>query len=100
MAAEQDERGPDRTLPGAGERGQALLLLVAGLALALTGALILGAVARGVGAAGGRQRAADLAALAGARIMHDSYSRLFEPPRIRGQPNPRHLERAAYLALA
>src|SRR4051794_37611788 len=84
----------------AGDNGQALLLLVAGLAATLVGALILGAVARGLGAAGTRQRAADLAALAGARSMHDAYPRLFEPARLAGQPNPRHLERAAYLALA
>src|SRR5919201_1823568 len=80
--------------------GQALLLLVAGLAATLVGALILGAVARGLGAGGVRQRAADLAALAGARTMHEAYPRLFEPVRLAGRPNPRHLERAAYLALA
>src|SRR5919197_5032109 len=80
--------------------GQALLLLVAGLAATLIGALILGAVARGLGAGGARQRAADLAALAGARSMHEAYPRLFESARLAGRPNPRHLERAAYLALA
>jgi hypothetical protein len=64
------------------------------------GALLLGAIARGVGAADERQRAADLAALAGARAMHDSFDRLFEPATEGGRPNPRHLEVAAYLALA
>ena len=81
------------------QRGQALLLLMAGIAAVLVGALVLGAVARGVGRTGRDQRAADLAALAGARAMHDAYPRLFEPARLGGRPNPRHLERAAYLAL-
>ncbi len=38
-------------------------------------------------------------ALAGARAMRESYGRLFEPPLIDGRPNPRHLEKDAYLAL-
>jgi soluble lytic murein transglycosylase-like protein len=79
--------------------GQALLLLVGALAAVLVGAFVLGAVARGVGAQGRDQRAADLAALSGARAMYAAYDRLFEPARIAGRPNPRHLERAAYLAL-
>lgn len=82
------------------ERGQALVLLLGGLAAVLIGAFVLGAVARGVGAAGGAQRAADLGALAGARAMQDGWPRLFEPAVIDGRPNPRHLTRAAYLALA
>ena len=45
------------------------------------------------------QRAADLAALAGARAMHAAYPRLFEPAVIDGVANPRHLEKAAYLEL-
>src|SRR5207248_11500492 len=81
------------------EEGQALLLLIAALAAVLIGAFVLGAVARGVGAEGRDQRAADLAALAGARAMRAAYDRLFEPPTIAGRPNPRHLERGAYLAL-
>jgi hypothetical protein len=81
------------------ERGQALLLLVGALAAVLVGAFVLGAVARGVGAEGRDQRAADLAALSGARAMYAAYDRLFEPARIAGRPNPRHLERTAYLGL-
>ncbi len=65
----------------------------------LVGALILGAVARAVGREGEAQRAADLAALAGARAMHEAYPRLFEPSMIGGRPNPSHLEPAGYLAL-
>jgi hypothetical protein len=45
------------------------------------------------------QRAADLAALGGARAMQAAYPRLFEPALIDGRPNPRHLEKSAYLAL-
>jgi soluble lytic murein transglycosylase-like protein len=82
------------------DRGQATILLVAGLAAVLVGALILGAVARGVAREARAQRAADLGALAGGRAMHDAYPRLFEPASIDGRPNPRHLDRAAYLALA
>src|SRR4051812_22620344 len=87
-----------RRSPGVGDRGQALLLLVGALAAVLVGAFVLGAVARGVGRQGRAQRAADLAALAGARAMRASYDRLFEPAFIGDAPNPRHLEKAAYLA--
>ena len=79
------------------ERGQAtILLLGAGMAL-LAGALILGAIARGMGVRSDEQRAADLAALAGARAMHDAYSRLFEPAVLGRRANPAHLERATYV---
>jgi soluble lytic murein transglycosylase-like protein len=78
--------------------GQATVLVV-GLALAvLLGALVLGAIAQGIGTQGEQQRAADLAALAAARAMHEAYAGLFEAPLIAGRPNPEHLERAAYLA--
>jgi hypothetical protein len=79
--------------------GQATILVL-GLALALLlGALVLGAIAQGIGAHGGQQRAADLAALAAARAMHESYARLFEAPMVAGRMNAAHLERRAYLAL-
>ena len=80
-------------------RGQAAVLLIGGLAGLLVGALVLGAVTRAVGREGSAQRAADLAALAGARAMREAYPRLFEPAALDGKPNPRHLERAGYLAL-
>ena len=80
-------------------RGQASVLLVGGArrrarrrARARRGRARRGARGRG-------QRAADLAALAGARAMHDAYPRLFEPATLDGRPNPRHLDRDAYLAL-
>jgi hypothetical protein len=77
--------------------GQALLLLVAAMCAALVAALVLGAVARGIGQHGRNQRAADLAALAGARAMRAGYDRLFAPAVIAGRPNPLHLERPDYL---
>jgi D-alanyl-D-alanine carboxypeptidase/Putative Flp pilus-assembly TadE/G-like len=80
-------------------RGQVAVLLVGGLLAVGIGALVLGAVARSLGTRDAAQRAADLAALAGARAMHASYARLFEPARIRGRPNPRHLEKDGYVAL-
>jgi hypothetical protein len=82
------------------EHGQALLLLVAAMCAALVAALVLGGVARGLGAKGRDQQAADLAALGGARTMATSYDRLFAPAAINGRPNPRHLERSAYLDAA
>ena len=80
--------------------GQALLLLVAAMCAALVAALVLGGVARGLGAKGRNQQAADLAALGGARTMRASYDRLFAPAVVGGVPNPRHLERDAYLLAA
>ncbi len=89
-----------RTLKRVGtESGQAALLVVGGLCGLLIGALILGAVARGIGARSAAQRTADLAALAGARAMLDAYPRLFEPAVIDGVANPTHLEEDAYLQL-
>jgi len=80
-----------------GERGQALLLLVTAMCAALVAALVLGGVARGIGAHGRNQRAADLAALGGARAMRASYDRLFAPSLVDGRPNPLHMSRRAYL---
>ncbi|HEU4704031.1 MAG TPA: transglycosylase SLT domain-containing protein [Conexibacter sp.] len=82
------------------ERGQALLLLVGAMCAALAAALLLGGVARGLGAKGRNQQAADLAALAGARAMQARYERLFAPAVVDGAPNPYHLERTEYLAAA
>ena len=76
------------------------MLVVGGLVALVLGALVLGLVARGGGREARAQRAADLAALAGARAMHDAYGRLFEPvfaDRVR--PGSRHLSKARYLAL-
>ena len=84
---------------GGDERGQASLLLLAIVLAALVGAVVLGGIATGVLAHGGRQRAADLAALAAARAMRDVHHRVFAPPVLAGRPNTEHLPRAAYLAL-
>ena len=86
-----------RTRAGRGESGQATILLLGIAIAALLGALILGAVAQGIGAQSDEQRAADLAALAGARAMHDAYGGLFEPRHVGGRPNRAHIERATYL---
>jgi soluble lytic murein transglycosylase-like protein len=80
--------------------GQATVLLIGALAAIAVGVLVLGAVARGVAREAAAQRAADLGALAGAKAMHDAYGRLFEPAQLEGRPNPRHLSRDRYLALA
>lgn len=82
-----------------GQRGQASVLLVGGLAGILVAVVIAGAVAKAVGREAAAQRAADLAAVAGAKAMHAHYGRLFEPAFIDDAPNPRHLDKAEYLAI-
>jgi len=79
------------------EAGQATILLLGVTMALLLGALVLGAIARGIGVQSDEQRAADLAALAGARAMHDAYAGLFEPPLLGGRGNGAHVERAQYL---
>ena len=79
--------------------GQVAMLLLGGLLAIVVGVLVLGAVAQGMGSRDAAQRAADLAALGGARAMQEAYGRLFEPAMIGGRRNPRHLEKVAYLAL-
>ena len=74
------------------ERGQAAVLLVGVLLAVVIGGLFLGIYAGAVGAHSDQQRAADLAALAGARAMREAYPRVFElgsaadlePRRLRG----------------
>jgi hypothetical protein len=83
----------------AGESGQAAMMLLGLLVAVVLGAVVLGGIARGIGVRGDLQSAADLSALAAARAMHDAYPRVFEPPVLDGAANPRHLERADYLAL-
>ncbi|MGH2840663.1 MAG: transglycosylase SLT domain-containing protein [Solirubrobacteraceae bacterium] len=80
------------------QSGQATVLVLAIAMAVLLGALLLGAIARGIGTKGEQQRAADIAALAAAKTMHASYSRLFEPRIVGGRPNPAHLEPAQYMA--
>ena len=75
--------------------GQALILVVGAIAALLVGAGGLGMLARGLGAHADHQRAADLAALAGARALVDAFPRALEP-----RTSSRHLGAAAYLQLA
>src|SRR4051794_41892671 len=77
------------------ERGQSSILMLGVVAVALAGALILGAFGQAYGARGHAQRVADLAAIAGAQSMRQNYPRLFEPP-----SNPQHLGRGGDPALA
>ena len=95
MAAGPPAHRPAHGSPG--EQGQATILLIGVALAAILGALVLGAIAHGIGAQSDEQRAADLAALAGVRAMHDAYGGLFEPRQIGGRPNRAHLERAEYL---
>jgi hypothetical protein len=83
------------------EHGQASILLLGVVAVVIAGALILAAFGQAYGARAKAQRVADLSAIAAAQAMRDAYPRLFEPPFLRpGIPNPRHVDRAAYLATA
>jgi soluble lytic murein transglycosylase-like protein len=77
------------------------VLLLGVCAAALAATLVLAAFGSALAGKGRHQRAVDLAAVSAARAMRDAYPRLFEPPFLRpGVPNPRHLSRADYLALA
>ncbi len=83
------------------ERGQALLLTLGAALAILFVAGLLAALGGAVTGASRTQRAADLAALSGARSMRDDFPRLFAPSRLaNGEPNPRHLDKRAYLARA
>jgi hypothetical protein len=84
-----------------GESGQALILALGGAFLILAAALALVAIAGAVTGKGRLQRAADLVAISAARSMRDDLSRLLSPPLLaNGLPNPRHLEKSAYLERA
>jgi Transglycosylase SLT domain/D-alanyl-D-alanine carboxypeptidase len=92
------------TLPGMplnlrAESGQALLLMLGALVAVVLGAVVLGGVAQAITRRGDSQRAADIAALAGARALRTAYPRVFEPVEIAGRPNPAHLERSEYVAI-
>src|SRR4051794_33845505 len=83
------------------ERGQASVLMVGLLAAVIVGALVMGAFGQALGSKGRHQRGADLAAVSAAHAMRDAYPRLFEAPYLEnGAPNPRHLDRGEYLAIA
>jgi hypothetical protein len=83
------------------ETGQALPLALGGAFALIAATLALVAIAGAVTGKGRVQRAADLAAISAARSMRDDLPRLLSPAtRPDGSPDPRHLEKAAYLARA
>jgi len=83
------------------ESGQALILALGGGLALLAGALALVAIAGAVTGKGRAQRTADLAAISAARSMRDDLSRLLSPRTLAGgRPNPAHLDKPTYLALA
>jgi len=83
------------------ERGQALVLCLAVVAVVLVGAGVLAAFGQALGGKGRHQRAADLAAMSAAGRMRADYPRLFEPPVLAdGVPNPRHMPLPVYLTRA
>jgi len=83
------------------EAGQALILALGGAVAVVAGALALVAIAGAITGKGRVQRAADLAAISGARSLRDDLSKLLAPPILaNGQPNPSHIDKAAYLARA
>jgi soluble lytic murein transglycosylase-like protein len=83
------------------DRGQALVALLALVLALVLGGAVLAALAAGIGAHQERRGVADVIALAGAEAMRHAQPRVFEPAELdRGVPNPRHLEKAEYLAIA
>jgi soluble lytic murein transglycosylase-like protein len=75
--------------------------MLAVLAAALVGALVLVALGQALGGKSRHQRAADLAAVSAAHRMSDDYFRLFEPATLpNGLPNPHRLTTAEYLVRA
>jgi hypothetical protein len=82
------------------EAGQATLLLLGLLCALLLGVGVLFGFGRALAARGHAQRAADLAAISAAQVMGRDFTRLYEPAVVDGVPNPRHLTRVRFLALA
>ncbi|MFL5873513.1 MAG: transglycosylase SLT domain-containing protein [Solirubrobacterales bacterium] len=83
------------------EDGQALILALGGALVVIAGALALVAIAGAITGKGRAQRAADLVAISAVRSMRDDLSRLLAPPQMAdGRPNPRHIDKPAYLARA
>lgn len=81
-----------------GESGQALILAIGGSFVLIAAALALVAIAGAVTGKGRAQRAADLVAISAVRSMRDDLPRLLSPSRLpSGRPNPRHIDKGAYL---
>lgn len=84
-----------------GESGQAIVLVVGAIAVALCVVLVSSAFGQALLGKARHQRAADLAAICAAQVMRDLQPRLFEPARLPGgRVNPSHLTRAVYLGEA
>ncbi len=105
LAGDPERRRPDP--PGTGRRriaaeaGQSMPLAIGGILALLFCALLLAAFGGAVTGNSRVQRAADLAALSGARAMRDRFDRLFEPVRLPdGSENPSHLSKSEYLRAA
>jgi hypothetical protein len=92
-------RSPRRRLGAlTAEGGQALMLVLGAAFVVLFCAAVLAALGGAVTGAARTQRAADLAALSGARSLRDDFTRLFSPARLPGgAPNPQHIDKAEYL---
>jgi hypothetical protein len=91
----------ERASAPAGERGQALLMVLGAAFAILFAAALLAALGGALTGTARVQRAVDLVALSGARSLRDDFPRLFTAPRLPGgAPNPRHLDRREYLARA
>ena len=85
----------------AGQSGQGLPLVLGAAAALIFAALVLAAIGGAITGTARAQRAADVAALSGARSMRDDFDRLFAPAFLaNGSPNPAHLTKAEYLARA
>jgi len=85
----------------AGQSGQGLPLVLGAAAALIFTALILAAIGGAVTGKARAQRAADVAALSGARSLRDDFDGLFAPPlHPDGSPNPAHLTKAEYLGRA
>lgn len=83
------------------ESGQALILALGGALALIAAALALVAIAGAVTGKGRVQRAADLIAISAVRSMRDDLPRLLSPAELAsGKPNPRHIDKATYLARA
>jgi hypothetical protein len=81
--------------------GQALPLLLGGIALLMLTALATVSIAGALTGKGRLQRAADLAAVSAARSMRDDMPRVTAPPLLPdGAPNPAHINRGVYLSRA
>jgi hypothetical protein len=85
----------------ADQSGQGLPLVLGAAAALIFTALILTAIGGAITGKGRVQRAADLAAVSGARSMRDDFERLFAPALLAsGSPNPAHLTKREYLGRA